>query len=600
MSYLFKTTKSYKYSGLIFLSLLFFAWAVTSSAGVPAASASLDETTIDWFQLGMGLFGGLALFLAGLDMLSDGLKKAAGETLKILLSKLTTNRFMGAITGAFVTGVLNSSSVTTVLVVSFVTAGVMSLSQSVGVIMGANIGSTVTAQLLAFNLSAYALLPIAIGFFMTFTAKHEQVKYYGMMLMGLGLVFFGMGLMSDAMTPLRTFEPFIEFLRSMENPIIGVLAGALFTGLVQSSAATVGIAIAMASEGLLSLPAGIALALGANIGTCVTVMFAALGKPVEAVRAAIVHVLFNVLGVLLWILFIPQLAELAISISPVTADVAGQASASDVPRQIANANTLFNVINTIVFLGFTGWFAKFATRLAPTPAKKKGVIIETKYIIKDAISTPSLALEDVRMELGHMGGLVNTMLQSVQPAIIDKDHKQIEKIISMDNKVNILEQSILKYLRLLRQEELTDKESSDLQAIMTAAINMEELADVIKDELSEIAIYYIEGNKKPGEVTRELFQNFYQDVCHSVHDAVKAISHDDQQAAEKVMNRRADIKAYQNKIIIRKSTHLGSEEENYLERARMEMSLMEKLYRIYSHARSISKVVLPEALNKSD
>ncbi|NOQ78193.1 MAG: Na/Pi cotransporter family protein [Gammaproteobacteria bacterium] len=599
MNFLFKTTQSYKYTGLIFLSLLFFAWAVTSSAGVPVASASLDETTIDWFQLGMGLFGGLALFLAGLDMLSDGLKKAAGEALKILLSKLTTNRFMGAVTGAFVTGVLNSSSVTTVLVVSFITAGVMSLSQSVGVIMGANIGSTVTAQLLAFNLSAYALLPIAIGFFMTFTAKHEKVKYYGMMLMGLGLVFFGMGLMSDAMTPLRTFDPFIEFLKSMENPIIGVLAGALFTGLVQSSAATIGIAIAMASEGLLSLPAGIALALGANIGTCVTVMFAALGKPVEAVRAAIVHVLFNVMGVLLWILFIPQLAEFAVSISPVTADVAGQAQVSDVPRQIANANTLFNVINTIIFLGFTGWFAKIATRLAPTPAKKKGVIIETKYIITDAIDTPSLALEQVRMELGHMGGLVNTMLHSVQPAIIDKDRKQIDKIILMDNKINILEESILKYLRLLRQEELTDKESIDLQAIMTATINLEELADVIKNELSEIAIYYIEGEQKPSKITRELFQNFYQDVCHSVHDAVKAISEEDQQAAEKVINRRADIKSYQDKIVTRKSSNLGSEEANYLQRARMEMSLMEKLYRIYSHARSIAKVVLPAALSKN-
>lgn len=599
MNFLFKTTQRYKLTGLIFLALLFFAWAVTSSAGVPAASASLDETIIDWFQLGMGLFGGLALFLAGLDMLSDGLKKAAGEALKILLSKLTTNRFMGAVTGAFVTGVLNSSSVTTVLVVSFITAGVMSLSQSVGVIMGANIGSTVTAQLLAFNLSAYALLPIAIGFFMTFTAKHEKVKYYGMMLMGLGLVFFGMGLMSDAMTPLRTFEPFIEFLKSMENPMIGVLVGALFTGLVQSSAATIGIAIAMASEGLLSLPAGIALALGANIGTCVTVMFAALGKPVEAVRAAIVHVLFNVMGVLLWILFIPQLAEFAVSISPVAVDVAGQAQVSDVPRQIANANTLFNVINTIIFLGFTGWFAKIATRLAPTPAKKKGVIIETKYIITDAIQTPSLALEQVRMELAHMGGIVNTMLHAVQPAIIEKDRKQIDKIVSMDNKVNILEESILKYLRLLRQEELTDKESADLQTIMTATINLEELADVIKNELCEIAIYYIDGEQKPSEITRELFQNFYQDVCHSVHDAVKAISEDDQQMAEKVINRRADIKSYQDKILTRKSTHLGSEESNYLQKARMEMSLMEKLYRIYSHARSIAKVVLPVTLSRN-
>ncbi len=306
------------------------------SAAPPLEGATDPASGIDWFQLGMGLFGGLALFLAGLDMLSDGLKKAAGETLKTLLSRLTTNRFMGTITGAFVTGVLNSSSVTTVLVVSFITAGTMTLSQSVGVIMGANIGSTVTAQLLAFNLSAYALLPVAIGFFMTFTGKQEKIKYYGMMLMGIALVFFGMGIMSDAMVPLRSYEPFIEFLKTMESPLIGLLAGALFTGLVQSSAATVGIAIAMASEGLLSLPAGIALALGANIGTCVTVMLAALGKPVEAVRAAIVHIMFNVLGALLWIMFIPQLAEIAVMLSPGAASTASAAEL--LPRQIANAN----------------------------------------------------------------------------------------------------------------------------------------------------------------------------------------------------------------------------------------------------------------------
>lgn len=588
-----------KYIGFIFLSLLFFVWAVTSSAA-PLANTALQETSIDWFQLGMGLLGGLALFLAGLDMLSDGLKKAAGETLKVLLSKLTTNRFMGAITGAFVTGVLNSSSVTTVLVVSFITAGVMTLSQSVGVIMGANIGSTVTAQLLAFNLSAYALLPIAIGFFMTFMAKRETMKYYGMMLMGLGLVFFGMGIMSDAMTPLRTFEPFIEFLKSMENPIIGVLAGAVFTGLVQSSAATIGIAIAMASEGLLSLPAGIALALGANIGTCVTVAFAALGKPVEAVRAAIVHVLFNVVGVLLWIMFIPQLADIAVAISPAAGDVAGQAQGTSVPRQIANANTLFNVINTILFLGFTGWFAQAAVRLAPAPAKKKGVIVEPKYIIMDVVSTPSLALEEVRRELGHMGGIANTMLQSLRPAILDKDSKQIDKIISMDNKVKILSEAILQYLRLLRKENLTDKESTDLQAVMTATISLEEISDVIASELSDIALHYIENEHSISDTTRQLFRSYYQDICHSVQDAVKAISEEDQQLAEKVIIRKADIKAYQEKILVRKSSHLGSEESDYLERVRMEMSLLEKFYRIYFKAKSIAKVVLPEALSKND
>ena len=205
-----------------------------------------------------------------------------------MLSKLTTNRIMGSITGAAVTGLLNSSSVTTVLVVSFVTAGVMSLQQSISVIMGANIGSTVTAQILAFNVSRYALLPVIIGFFMMFMAKRSTIRNWGMMIMGLGMVFFGMSMMGDAMYPLRGFQPFLDMLQKMENPLLGILAGAVFTGLVQSSAATVGIAIAMAAGGLLSLEAGIGLALGANIGTCVTALMAAIGKPPEAVRVAMV------------------------------------------------------------------------------------------------------------------------------------------------------------------------------------------------------------------------------------------------------------------------------------------------------------------------
>jgi len=245
----------------------------------------------DWVQLFLGLFGGLALFLGGLQLLSEGMKKAAGQALKTVLAKLTTNRFTGALTGAFVTGILNSSTVTTLLVVGFISAGFMTLTQSVGVIMGANIGSTVTTQLLAFNLSAYSLGPVAIGFFMMFSAKREKVKYYGMMIMGLGLVFYGMGLMSSGMTPLRTYEPFLAILKGLENPLAGIAAGALFTAIVQSLAATVGIAIAMASEGLLALPAGIALALGANIGTAATTAFMGIlsSKSAGATRASVVQ-----------------------------------------------------------------------------------------------------------------------------------------------------------------------------------------------------------------------------------------------------------------------------------------------------------------------
>lgn len=327
----------------------------------PAPSSSPD-----WTHVAIGLFGGLALFLYGLDLLSDGLKQVAGDALASLLARLTSNRFLGALTGAVVTGAFNSSSITTVLVVGFITAGVMSLSQSVAVIMGANVGSTVTAQLLAFNISAYALVPVAGGFFLMLVGKRGAPRLWGMVILGVGLVFHGMGIMSEAMRPLRTYPPFIDVLAHMRNPVLGILGGAVFTALVQSSAATVGLAIALAEDGLLTLPAGIALALGANIGTCVTALLAALGKPVEALRAALVHTLFNVIGVALWLPFIGVLAALATAISPASgASDAQDAIASAVPRQLANANTLFNVINTILFIGLTGRFARLAERLAP-------------------------------------------------------------------------------------------------------------------------------------------------------------------------------------------------------------------------------------------
>ena len=199
---------------------------------------------------------------------------------------------------------------TTVLVVGFITAGLMSLAQSIGVIMGANIGTTITAQIIAFKITKASLLMLAVGFGMLFFSKQEKIKLYGRMLMGLGMVFFGMSIMSEAMEPLRSYQPFLDFMVRMENPLIGILAAALFTGLLQSSSATTGIVIILASQGFITLPAGIALAFGANIGTCVTTMLASIGKPREAIRAGAAHILFNIFGVLLWIGFIDQLAQL--------------------------------------------------------------------------------------------------------------------------------------------------------------------------------------------------------------------------------------------------------------------------------------------------
>ena len=541
---------------------------------------------IDWFKLGIELFGGLALFLGGLDMLSEGLKKAAGDTLKLLLSKMTTNRLLGAITGAFVTAVLNSSSVTTVLVVSFITAGVMTLTQSVGVIMGANIGSTMTAQLLAFNISAYALLPIAVGFFITFTAKTEGIKHTGMMAMGLGLVFFGMGIMSTAMIPLRSFEPFMAFLKTMEKPLLGVLAGAAFTGLVQSSAATVGIAIAMASEQLLTLPAGIALALGANIGTCVTALLAAIGKPVEAVRAAIVHVMFNVIGVLVWLPLINQLADLAIAIS----------STGGIPRQIANANTLFNVVNTACFISFTPWFASMAVKIYPERPPKTGIIIEPKFLDESMLTIPAVALEQVRREFGRMGKITLAMLSELPHAVREYDKQHLETIVMLDDKVDILEAEIFSFLGKVRQMPLTAKESSAHQKLMTATVNLETLADVVETDLADMAKIFITKKRRVTKATQEAFEELYKAVHRSVDLAVKSIRDDDQQAAVQVIHQKAAIRDLCEHLLKFESQQLGCDREETLASARIEISIIDKMRRIHRLARRIAKIALPPEL----
>ncbi len=579
---------------VILLSIAFYAFAV---------EPGIAEESPDWLQLTLGLFGGLALFLGGLQLLSEGMTKAAGQTMKTVLAKLTTNRFKGALTGAFITGVLNSSTVTTLLVVSFISGGMMSLSQSVGVIMGANIGSTVTAQLLAFDLAAYSLGPVAIGFFMLFTAKQDKVKYYGMMIMGIGLVFYGMGLMSSAMTPLRSYEPFLDILKTLENPMAGILAGAIFTAIVQSSAATVGIAIAMASEGLLALPAGIALALGANIGTAVTTALMGIlsAKSTEAVQASVVHVAFNVLGTLIWLPLIWLLVDMAIWVSPTSPGLEGTArAASEVPRQIANANTPFNVINTLLFIGFTGWFAKLAERIVPERKLAEGIIAEPKFLDDAALHAPSVALQQVRMELGRVGAIALGMLQEVRPALDNRDLDHLDEIARRNDEVDILVAEILNYLGKVRKGMLTEEESHEFQALMTATDNIESLADVIKTNVVSLARRAVAVNTASGEETREMLIELYTSVLKSVELTVQAVRDTDQLAAESVLVMKETLREQADRLLSRKAERLTADDPDYLELVRLQMSFVDQMRRIYTLVKRIAKVSLPQVLAQRD
>jgi len=581
------------------------AWALLSvlllglAFSAFAADVSAQGESPDWVQLFLGLFGGLALFLGGLQLLSEGMTKAAGQAMKTVLAKLTTNRFSGALTGAFVTGVLNSSTVTTLLIVGFISAGFMTLAQSVGVIMGANIGSTVTAQLLAFNLSAYALGPVAIGFFMMFTAKREKVKYYGMMVMGIGLVFYGMGLMSSGMAPLRTYEPFVAILRGLEDPLAGILAGAVFTAIVQSSAATVGIAIAMASEGLLALPAGIALALGANIGTAVTtaIMGIMSSKSTDAVRASVVHVAFNVLGTLIWLPFIWLLVDLAVWASPMSTDLEGAAkAAAEVPRQIANANTLFNVINTLLFIGFTGVFAKLAERLVSERKTPEGVIIEPAFLDRAALQAPAVALQQVRLELGRVGEITLGMLRDVGPAFKTRDLAAFEDIARRDDQVDILEEEILSYLGHVRMGMLTEQESAEFQGLMIATDNIENLADVIETDIVALAHRVVNLKSVSGDETRAMLTELYDSTLQAVELAVKSIRDNDQRAAESVLMLKGAFREQSERLLGRKAARLSAEDPDYLALVRVQMGFVDQMRRIYTLCKRIAKVSLPEAI----
>ncbi|KAA6183679.1 Na/Pi cotransporter family protein [Thiohalocapsa marina] len=543
--------------------------------------------------MGMGLFGGLALFLFGMDQMADALKAVAGERMKDILARLTTNRFMGALTGAFVTAVINSSSVTTVLVVGFISAGLMSLAQSVGVIMGANIGSTVTAQLIAFKVTKAALLMIGIGFTMLFASKRERIRHYGGMLMGLGMVFFGMGVMSDAMAPLRSYQPFLDLMQTMQNPLIGILVAAAFTGLIQSSAATTGIVIVMASQGFVNLPTGIALAFGANIGTCVTALLAAIGKPREAVRAAVVHILFNVAGVLVWVGLIGQLAEFVTWISPQYPELAGtERIAAETPRQIANAHTLFNVANTILFIGLTGQFARLAEWLVPDkPLEEEALVVRAKYLDEELLSTPSLALDRVRLEVLHMGERVQDMMRRIMPAILSGNRETLHDIERMDDDVDTLHAQIITYLGKISRLSLTENQTAEMIRLMEAVNDLENIGDVIETNLIVLGNERIDQGVSISQPTREILNNFHVAVNQAVEAAVLAVAQKSELAARTVTSKKQEITRIADSAAAHQAQRLVAEEPNRIPAYTIEIDIIEKLKRIYYFAKRMAKTV---------
>jgi len=572
------------------LPLAVTAWLALRPADALAAGGG----EIGWGQLAMGLLGGLALFLYGMERMGDALKVVAGDRMKGILARLSDNRFIGMLTGAGVTAIIQSSSVTTVMLVGFVSADLMSLAQSIGVILGANIGTTITAQIVAFKVTKAALLLIAVGFAMLFLSKRQKVQQYGYMVMGLGLIFFGMSVMSDAMKPLRDFPPFIELMAGMSNPALGILVAAAFTGLIQSSSAAMGVVIVLAMQGLITLEAGLALALGANVGTCVTAGLAAIGKPREAVRVAVAHILFNIMGVLILLPFIPWFAEFVREISPAgDSTLTGQALLADiVPRQVANAHSLFNVGVAILFLPFTTLFARLVMKMVPDrPLAEEEAIIEARFLDDILLQTPALALNAVRHEMKRVGKRVQSMVDDVLPAMLHADREQLKELSGRDEEVDVLYARIVKYLGDISRQSLTDKTAQELAGLMSAANNLESIGDVVETDLVSIGLRRINDGVEVSAETEKRLQVLHNVVTDAMARALRAVTEDDRRAALSVIELKADISRLIEEVERHQSRRLVADEPGRVEAYSLEMDMIDKLRRIYYHAKRMAKAV---------
>jgi len=413
--------------------------------------------------------------------------------------------------------------------------------------------------------------------------------------MGLGMIFFGMSVMSDAMSPLRSYQPFLDLMASMDNPLIGILVAAVFTGLVQSSSATTGIVIVMASQGFISLQAGIALAFGANIGTCVTAMLASIGKPREAVRAAVVHVMFNVFGVMVWIGLIGHLAEFVTWFSPSHPELSGvDRLAADTPRQIANAHTVFNIANTLIFIGFTGQFARIVEWLVPDKPLEEKVIAKPRYLDDALLETPSLALERVRLEIGHMGDRVKDMLEQIMPAILSGDRGSLRAVAKIDDEVDILHGYIVTYLGRISQNTLTEEQTHEFINLMAAANDLENIGDVIETDLVHQGYEGIEQGVSISDATRKILLELHHVVSNAVDMARDAVMENDQIAAQEVIAMKGDINRFMESAAMHQARRLVAEEPNRLAAYTLEIDIIEKLKRIYYFSKRMAKAVMPE------
>ncbi|MFA5523985.1 MAG: Na/Pi cotransporter family protein [Tissierellales bacterium] len=529
-------------------------------------------------QIAFGVIGGLGLFLYGMNLMGTGLQKAAGEKLKNLIEVLTSNRFMGVIVGTVVTMVVQSSSATTVMVIGFVNAGLMTLNQAIGVIMGANIGTTVTAQLIAFKLSDFAPIVVAIGVAIWLFSSKKKNKEIAEILIGFGILFIGMDFMSSHLKPLADSPVFSDIITSLKNPFLGILVGFGLTTIVQSSSASIGLLLALASQGLITIDIALPILFGENIGTTTTALISSIGANKTAKRAALMHFLFNVIGTLIFMFVLSNPIEaLVMRFSP-----------NNIQRQIANAHSLFNIINVVIQFPFAGLLVLAAKKLISGEDEEN--VQGLKYLDPRIIETPSIAVGQASKEVLRMGKIVKENFRTATEAFYTKNEKLVKKVFEEEKRINSIERDITKYLVQLSNAPLTDEQHATVNTLFHAINDIERVGDH-SENIAELCQDRIDNKHWFTDNAIDELHIMFDKVDDGFSKSLLAFKTADARIAEEVITIEAEVdmmeKHYRQSHIDRLNTQSCEPSSGIIF-----LDLISNLERISDHSSNIAMYIL--------
>ncbi len=531
-------------------------------------------------EIVFGIIGGLGLFLYGMNVMSTGLQKAAGDKLKSIISMLTSNRLMGVAVGALVTAVVQSSSATTVMIVGFVNAGMMKLTQAVGVIMGANIGTTITAQIITFKIEKFAPLIVGLAVGVWLFTENRKVKQYAEALIGFGILFIGMSFMGDALRPLRAYQPFRDLLVSFgEHQFLGILAGFAITVAVQSSSASTGILLALAMEGLIPIESGLPILFGINIGTTVTAILSSIGANKTAKRAAAVHFIFNLVGTFIFI-FVLQ--------APIYR-IINYLNPGDIPRQIANAHTIFNISNTLIQLPFAGLLVYLSKKIIPGEDEQaQGV----KYIDDRILETPSIALGSAIKETLHMGNVAKDSLSHATEGFFEHNQKKVDECFQLEKIVNELERELASYLVKLSNANLSNRNRELVDGLFNTINDIERVGDHAEN-IAELAQYKIDNGLHFSETAIQELKEMEQYVIKAYTNALGAMRNLDGTLAMKVIEIEGKVDLMEKSLRANHIHRLNNQLCNPSSGV-IFLDVISNMERITDHSANIAMAVLDE------